>query len=52
MSSTQVRIDKELYHKLQVHAYNKHKNFRCLKKEVDEAVKEYLAKQQDLEKEG
>ena len=51
MTSIQVRIDKELYHKLQTHAYNKHRNFRSLKKEVEEAVKEYLAKQEEIEKE-
>lgn len=51
MTSVQTRIDKELYNQLQAFAFKKHKNFRSAKTELDEAVKEYLAKQ-DQEKEN
>lgn len=51
MSSTLARINKELYNQLQEFAFQKHKNARSAKTELDEAVKEYLAKQQDQEKE-
>lgn len=50
MSTTSVKIDKEIYRDLQEFAYRKHKNFRCVRTELDEAVKQYLA-EQDPEKE-
>lgn len=52
MSSTLARIDKDLYIQLQKFAHKKHKSFRCAKTEIDEAVKQYLANQQDPEKEN
>ncbi len=52
MSSTQTRIDKELYEKLKRFAYKKHKSFRCAKTEIDEAVKHYLANQEEQDKEN
>ncbi len=51
MSTTSVKIDKEIYRDLQAFAYKKHKNFRCVRTELDEAVKQYLA-EQDPEKEN
>lgn len=50
MSTTSVKIDKEIYRDLQEFAYNKHKSFKCAKTELEEAVKEYLANQQEQEK--
>lgn len=50
MSSTQTRIDKELYNQLKELAFQKHKNFRSLKIEVDAAVREYLAKHENQDK--
>ncbi len=52
MSSTLARIDKKLYHQLQEFAFKKHKNFRSAKTVIDQAVKQYLANQQDPEKEN
>jgi len=42
MTSVLARIDKELYEKLKRFAFDKHKSFRCVKIELDEAVKQYL----------
>ncbi|MHA1401558.1 MAG: hypothetical protein ACTSQE_14505 [Candidatus Heimdallarchaeaceae archaeon] len=47
MSTTSVKIDKEIYRDLQAFAYKKHKSFKCAKTELEEAVKQYLAEQQD-----
>ncbi|MHA1259525.1 MAG: hypothetical protein ACTSSG_13105 [Candidatus Heimdallarchaeaceae archaeon] len=44
MTSTTVRIDSKLYDQLQEHAYKKHRSFKCVKKELEEAVIRYLAK--------
>ncbi|MHA1407952.1 MAG: hypothetical protein ACTSSG_11320 [Candidatus Heimdallarchaeaceae archaeon] len=44
ISSTLARINKELYHQLQKLAFQKHKNARSTKTELEKAVKEYLAK--------
>lgn len=52
MTSTSVKINKNLFNQLQDFTYKKHKSFRCVKIELDEAVKEYLANQQDQEKEN
>ncbi len=50
MSSTLARIDKELYNQLQELAFQKHKNARSAKTELEEAVKKYLAEQEEQEK--
>ena len=50
-NSTLARIDKDLYHQLQEFSLRKNRNARCAKTELEKAVKEYLAKQQDQEKE-
>lgn len=42
MSSVLARIDKDLYEKLKRFAFEKHRSFRCVKIELDEAVKQYL----------
>ena len=52
MLNPKIRIDKDLYYQLQQFALKKHKNSRSAKTEVDEAVRQYLAKQQDQEKEN
>lgn len=46
MSTTSVKIDKEIYKNLQDFAYKKHKSFRCVKTELNEAVKQYLESQE------
>ena len=51
MSTISVKIDKKIYCDLQAFAFKRHRNFRCVRTELDEAVKQYLANQQDPEKE-
>ena len=51
MSTTLARINKDLFNQLQEFAFQKHRNARSAKTELEEAVKEYLANQQDQEKE-
>lgn len=52
MNTTSVKIDKEIYRDLQEFAYKKHKSFKCAKTEFEEAVRQYLARQQEQEKEN
>ena len=49
MTSVLARIDKELYEKLKRFAFEKHRSFRSVKIELDEAVKEYLEKNKKKE---
>lgn len=46
MSTTiTVKMDRNMYRKLQDFANQKHENFRCVSKELSQAVKEYLERQ-------
>lgn len=49
MSSTLARINKDLYNQLQEFAFQKHRNTRSAKTELEEAVKAYLTNQKEQE---
>ena len=51
MAIVQAGIDKELWNKLQEFALKKYGNTRSTKIELEEAVRQYLANQQEQEKE-